>query len=156
MGYLPQVGAWWARNRKAIPRGTFFRNRGETKPENVSDGETEPCRRLDPMRGCDGGMPAEIGFCAWNREARTLSISCFGLWPNCSFTDISRKPFIGPTEKSTAVSNPQIYLLKTEKKSDVSLTDGWLELYFASCVIRQTRSLGALVLYSICNMVFVN
>ena len=31
-----------------------------------------------------------------------------------------------------------------------------LKLNFASCVIRQPRSLGALVLCSICNMVFVN
>jgi len=38
----------------------------------------------------------------------------------------------------------------------VSTTDGWLKLNFASCVIRKTRSLGALVLCSICNMVFVN
>ena len=35
-------------------------------------------------------------------------------------------------------------------------TDGWLKLKFASCVVRKTRSLGALVLCSICNMVFVN
>ena len=38
----------------------------------------------------------------------------------------------------------------------MSTTDGWLKLNFASCVIRQTRSLDALVLCSICNMVFVN
>ena len=38
----------------------------------------------------------------------------------------------------------------------MSTTDGWLKLNFASCVIRKTRSLGALVLCSICNMVFVN
>ena len=38
----------------------------------------------------------------------------------------------------------------------MSTTDGWLRLNFASCVIRQARSLGALVLCSICNMVFVN
>ena len=38
----------------------------------------------------------------------------------------------------------------------MSTTDGWLILNVASCVIRQTRSLGALVLCSICNMVFVN
>ena len=37
----------------------------------------------------------------------------------------------------------------------MSTTDGWLN-NFASCVVRQTRSLGALVLCSICNMVFVN
>ena len=30
------------------------------------------------------------------------------------------------------------------------------KLNFASCVVRQTRSLGALVLCSICNMLFVN
>ena len=35
-------------------------------------------------------------------------------------------------------------------------TDGWLKLKFASCVVRKTRSLGALVLCSICNVVFVN
>ena len=35
--------------------------------------------------------------------------------------------------------------------------DRWvLKLNFVSCVIRKTRSLGALVLCSICNMVFVN
>ena len=38
----------------------------------------------------------------------------------------------------------------------MSTTDGWLKLNFASCVARQTRSLGALVLCSICNMVFMN
>ena len=38
----------------------------------------------------------------------------------------------------------------------MSTTDGWLKINFASCVIRKTRSLGALVLCSICNMVFVN
>ena len=55
------------------------------------------------------------------------------------------------------------------KTAAVTTTDGWLNLDFArcvirripgSCVIRQTRSLGALVLCSnwktICNMVFVN
>ena len=31
----------------------------------------------------------------------------------------------------------------------MSTTDGWLKLNFASCVIRQTRSLGALVLFCI-------
>ena len=35
-------------------------------------------------------------------------------------------------------------------------TDGWLKLNLASCVVRKTRSLGALVLCSICNMVFAN
>ena len=40
--------------------------------------------------------------------------------------------------------------------SAVSTTDWWLKLNFASCMIRQTRSLGALVLCSIWNMVFVN
>ena len=42
------------------------------------------------------------------------------------------------------------------KTSAVSTTNGWLKLNFASCVIRQTRLLGALVLCSMCNMVFVN
>ena len=42
------------------------------------------------------------------------------------------------------------------KTSAVSATDGWLKLNFAGCVIRQTRSLGALVLCSICNIAFVN
>ena len=40
--------------------------------------------------------------------------------------------------------------------SAVSTTDGWLKVKFASCVVRKTRSLGALVLCSICNTVFVN
>ena len=40
--------------------------------------------------------------------------------------------------------------------SAVSATDEWLKLDFVSCVILQTRSLGVLVLCSICNMVFVN
>ena len=40
--------------------------------------------------------------------------------------------------------------------SAVSTTDGWLKLNFASCVVRETRSLGARVLRSICNMVFAN
>ena len=38
----------------------------------------------------------------------------------------------------------------------MSTTDRWLKLNFASCVTRKTRSLGALVLCSICNMVVVN
>ena len=38
----------------------------------------------------------------------------------------------------------------------MSTTDGWLKLNFASCVIRQTRSVGVLVLCSNWNMVFVN
>ena len=38
----------------------------------------------------------------------------------------------------------------------MSTSDGWLKLNFASCVIRQTRSLGALVLCFVCNMVFLN
>ena len=38
----------------------------------------------------------------------------------------------------------------------MSTTDWWLKLNFASCVVRKTRSLGALVLCSVCNMVFVN
>ena len=42
------------------------------------------------------------------------------------------------------------------KMSAVSTTDGWLKPNFASCVVRKTRSLGALVLCSICNMVFAN
>ena len=41
--------------------------------------------------------------------------------------------------------------------SAVSTTDGWLKLNFASCVIRQTHSLGSLVvLYCIYNVVLVN
>ena len=38
----------------------------------------------------------------------------------------------------------------------MSTTDGWSKLNFASCVIRQTRSLGELVLCYICNMMLVN
>ena len=38
----------------------------------------------------------------------------------------------------------------------MSTTDGWLKLNFASCVERKTRSLGALVLCSICNIMCVN
>ena len=38
----------------------------------------------------------------------------------------------------------------------MSTTDGWLKLNSANCVIRQTRSLGALVIYSICNVEFAN
>ena len=38
----------------------------------------------------------------------------------------------------------------------MSPTDGWLKLNFASCVVRKTRSVGVLVLCSICRMVFVN
>ena len=48
------------------------------------------------------------------------------------------------------------YFVKNWKTSAVSTTDGWLKLNFASCVIRQTRSLGVLVLCSNWNMVFVN
>ena len=40
--------------------------------------------------------------------------------------------------------------------SAASTTDWWLTLNFASCVVRQKRSLGALVLSSISDMVFVN
>ena len=36
----------------------------------------------------------------------------------------------------------------------MSTTDEWLN--FASCVMRQARSLGALVIFSTCNKVFVN
>ena len=38
----------------------------------------------------------------------------------------------------------------------MSTTDGWFKLNFLSCVVRETRSLGALVLCSICTMVLVN
>ena len=39
--------------------------------------------------------------------------------------------------------------------SAVSATDEWLKLDFVSCVIRQTRSLGVLALFSFCNVVVV-
>ena len=42
------------------------------------------------------------------------------------------------------------------KTSAVSTIDGSMKLIFASCVIRQTRSLGELVLCYICNMMLVN
>ena len=42
------------------------------------------------------------------------------------------------------------------KRSAVSTIDGWLTLNFASCALRQTRSLGVFVLCSNWNMVFVN
>ena len=45
------------------------------------------------------------------------------------------------------------YYTKNWKMSAVSTTDWWLKLNFASCMIRQTRSLGALALCSICNIV---
>ena len=48
------------------------------------------------------------------------------------------------------------FLLKYWKTAAVRTTDGWLKLIFASCVVRKTRSFGALVLCSICNMVLVN
>ena len=38
----------------------------------------------------------------------------------------------------------------------MSTTDGWLHVNFDSCVIRQARSVCALVLCSINNMMFVN
>ena len=52
----------------------------------------------------------------------------------------------------------EVYMLRIKKlkTSAVSTTDGWLKLNFASCVIRQARSLGACMLCSTCNMVFVN
>ena len=45
--------------------------------------------------------------------------------------------------------------------SEQEVTPGpieWLKLSFVSCVIHETRSLGAVVLYSVCSMVlnFVN
>ena len=46
--------------------------------------------------------------------------------------------------------------IKNWKTSALSTTDGWLTLNFASCVIRQTHSLGVLVLCSNWNIVFVN
>ena len=46
--------------------------------------------------------------------------------------------------------------IKKRKTSTVNTTDGWLKLNLESCVIRQTRLLGALVFYSVCSMVFVN
>ena len=50
-----------------------------------------------------------------------------------------------------------IFYHKYWKTSALSTTDGRLKLNFASCVIRQTRSLSVLVLCSICNiMVLVN
>ena len=48
-----------------------------------------------------------------------------------------------------------IFLIKNWKTSAVSTTDGWLKLNFASCVTRQTRSLGVLGLSSNWNAVFV-
>ena len=42
---------------------------------------------------------------------------------------------------------------KLKNVSCESTTDGWLKLNFASCVIRQTRSLGVLVLCSNWNMI---
>ena len=50
----------------------------------------------------------------------------------------------------------KLWNLQNWKTSAVSTTDGWLKLNFASCVIRQTRSLGVLVLCSNWNTVFVN
>ena len=38
----------------------------------------------------------------------------------------------------------------------MSTTDWRLKLNFASCVVRKTRSLGALEVCSICNILFVN
>ena len=38
----------------------------------------------------------------------------------------------------------------------MSTTDRWLKVNFASCVIRQTRSLGVFVLCSNKNMVFMD
>ena len=70
------------------------------------------------------------------------------------------------TQISPKIQNPKylagkkkkiLIFLKIEKRQvGMSTTDGRLKLNFASCVIRQTRSFGALVLYSICNVVFVN
>ena len=44
----------------------------------------------------------------------------------------------------------------TSQQGDTPGPIEWLKLSFASCVIHETRSLGALVLYSICSTVFVN
>ena len=49
-----------------------------------------------------------------------------------------------------------LFYFYKKKTSAVSTTDGWLKLNFARYVIRQIRSSGALVLYSICNMVIVH
>ena len=52
---------------------------------------------------------------------------------------------------------PPSFVEKETKNVSCGYTDGWLKLNFASCVIRQTRSLGVPVLCSICNIVvFVN
>ena len=59
-------------------------------------------------------------------------------------------------QKGYFIKNQNHYFFNLLKTSAVSTTNGWLKLNFASCVIRKTRSLGALVLCSICNMVFVN
>ena len=47
------------------------------------------------------------------------------------------------------------FLIKMLKTTAVSTTDGWLKLNFASCVVRKTRSLGALVRSMTCCVTFV-
>ena len=49
--------------------------------------------------------------------------------------------------------NERIWCFFNWKTSAVSTTDGRLRFNFASCVIRQTRSLGALVPYFICSTI---
>ena len=45
----------------------------------------------------------------------------------------------------------ELLCFRLMKNVSCEYTDGWLKLNCASCVIRQTRSFGVLVRYSICN-----
>ena len=83
---------------KNTTRYEFSTQRRKKPSENVSDVDTKSCRCLDPLRGCDGGMFAEL----WLRLASGSqdSVDFFALV--CGRTvpiHISRKPFSGPPEK---------------------------------------------------------
>ena len=46
-----------------------FSTKRRNNPENVSGGDTGSCRRLDRLRGCDCGIPAEIwSWLVWGSQ----------------------------------------------------------------------------------------
>ena len=122
------------------------------------------------------GLPSNISFCGpiktkWFSSGRTWHLNrIVRHWPTGWNNSVSRLPtcahvcacykslstFIGSSVAindgyngiSDGVFLREYFIKKYWKTSAVSTTDGWLKLNFASCVIPQTRSLGALVLCS--------
>ena len=87
---------------------------------------------------------------------RDSSLSSPGLSYDTKFVHIGwelRSSLVGETILGVQ-SEPAC--IKNEKRQLRVQSMEWLKLNFASCVVRQTRSLGVLILYFIYNMVFVN